>query len=290
MKFYKKAKFGAIASSVLLAASFHADAATSILASSYVINLTSGTNTTTFEKVNGASWVSESMGYLGWTHFSKWGFVTLTKDKPVSIVVDATAIAGFHPGITVWQRRSKVDLPSVLPAAVATGATPTAAQALFYMNDHFYDQASNISVPAAKDETANVAVGDISMEYVASGYDMDGLGDKFTLDATTNMLRPYNAATDATAAVFGPYLPMGFTTTGIANSKKLSDAASATGVTPVVVAKTPGRVELTFTPKKTGIFQFVVGGLKPDVGSAAAVNAGKGTGNVNALKVTVTQK
>ena len=290
MKFYKKAKFGAIASSILLATSFHADATTSILASSYVINLTSGTNTTTFEKVNGASWVSESMGYLGWTHFSKWGFVSLTKGKPVSIVVDATAIAGFHPGITVWQRRSKVDLPSVLPAAVATGATPTAAQALFYVGDHSYDQASNILVPNAKDETNNVAVGDISMEYVASGYDVDGLGDKFTLDATTNTLRPYNAATDATATVFGPYLPAGFTTTGIANSKKLSDAASATGVTPVVVAKTPGRVELTFTPKTTGIFQFVVGGLKPDVGSAAAVNAGKGTGNVHALKVTVTQK
>jgi len=287
MKFYKKAKFGAIASSILLATSFHADAATSILASSYVINLTSGTNTTTFEKVNGASWVSESMGYLGWTHFSKWGSVSLTKGKPVSIVVDATAIAGFHPGITVWQRRSKVDLPSVLPAAVAKDATPTAAQALFYVNSHSYDQASNILVPNAKDETNNVVVGDISMEYVASGYDVDGLGDKFTLDATTKSLRPYNAATDATATVFGPYLPAGFTTTGIANSKKLSDAANAaTGV----LARTPGRVELTFTPKTTGIFQFVVGGLKPDVGSAAAVNAGKGVGNVHALKVTVTQK
>lgn len=289
MKFLKKAKAGAIASSILLATAFQADAATSVLANSKIINLTSGTNTTTFEKVNGASWVSESMGFLGWTHFSKWGFVSLTKGKPVSIVVDATAVAGFHPGITVWQRRSKVALPSVLPAAVAAGATPTPEQAIFYMNDHFYDQAATIFVPAAKDETNNVSVGDIAMEYAASGYDIDGLGDKFTLDAS-GMLRPYVAASDATATVFGPYLPTGYTTTGIAASKKLSDAASAAGVTPVVTAKTPGRLELTFTPKTTGIYQFVVGGLKPDVGSVAAVNAGKGTGNVHSLVVTVTQK
>ena len=290
MKFYKKAKLGTLVSSLLLATSFQVEAATSILKSSNIINLTGGTGTATFEKINGASWVSESMGYLGWTHFSKWGFVTLSKGKPVTIVVDATAVTGFHPGITVWQRKANMTLPTALPVAPASGVAPTPVQALFYMNDHFYDQASSISVLNASDETAGVSVGSINMEYVASGFDIDGLGDKFTLDSTSGMLRPYNATTDTAATnVYGPYLPMGFTTTGLANSKKLSDAASPTGVTPVVAAKTPGRIALTFTPKVTGIYQFVVGGLKPDVGSAAAVNAGKGTGNVHSVNVTITQ-
>ncbi len=293
MKSYNKAKLVAVISSLLLSSAFQASAATSILKSSNIINLTGGTGSATFEKINGASWVSESMGYLGWTHFSKWGFVTLTKGKATSIVVDATAVAGFHPGITVWQRKSSVSLPTALPTAPATGVEPTPAQALFYMNDHSYDQASSISVLNATDETNAVKVGSINMEYVTSGFDMDGLGDKFVLDSTSKMLRPYNATTDATdttATVYGPYLPMGFATTGLANSKKLSDAASATGVTPVVVAKTPGRLEITFTPKVTGIYQFAVGGLKPDVGSTAATNAGKGTGNVHSVNVTVTQK
>jgi hypothetical protein len=291
MKLYKKAKLVTVVSSLLLAASFQAGAATtSILANSTIVNLTGGTGTATFQKINGASWVSESMGYLGWTHFSKWGFVTLSKGKPVTIVADATAIAGFHPGITVWHRKTSESLPTALPTAPATGVAPTPVQAIFYMNDHSYNQATSISVPNATDETSGVKVGSINMEYVASGFDMDGLGDKFTLDSVSGMLRPYDATKDATAATFGPYLPMGYATTGLANSQKLSDAASATGVTPVVAAKTPGRLALTFTPKATGVYQFVLGGLKPDVGSAAAVNAGKGAGNVHAIDVTITQK
>ena len=289
MKFHKKATLGTVVSSLLLAASFQAQAATSILTSSNIVNLTGGTGTATFQKINGASWVSESMGYLGWTHFSKWGFVTLSKGKPVTIVADASAIAGFHPGITVWHRKTSVSLPTALPTAPASGVAPTPVQAIFYMNDHFYDQASSISVPNATDETSGVKVGPINMEYVASGFDMDGLGDKFTLDTTSGTLRPYDATKDATAATYGPYLPMGYATTGLANSQKLSDAASATGVTPVVTAKTPGRLALTFTPKASGIYEFALGGLKPDVGSAAAVNANKFSGNVHAINVTITQ-
>lgn len=289
MNFYKKAKLGAVVSTLMLAVSFQAEAATSVLANSNIINLTGGTGTATFEKINGASWVSESMGYLGWTHFSKWGFVTLTKGKSVTIVADAAAVTGFHPGITVWQRQTNVALPNALPVAPASGIEPTPVQALFYMNDHSYGQASSISVLNASDEMTGVKVGSIKMVYVASGYDMDGLGDKFTLDTTTGMLRPYNPALDAKAAIYGPYLPMGYSTTGLANSKKLSDTASSAGVNPVVAAKTPGRVALTFTPQVTGIYQFVVGGLKPDIGSTASANAGTMMGNVHSVNVTVTQ-
>lgn len=295
MNAYKKLTLGAVISSVLLAASFQASAATSIMASSNIINMSNGVGTATFKNINGASWVSESMGYLGWTHFSKWGFVNLTKGKSATIIVDATAVKGFHPGITVWQRKTSATLPTALPAAPATGETPTPVQSLFYMNDHSYDQAGSIVVPNATDETTNVKVGNINMTYVASGFDVDGLGDKFTVDAS-GMLKPYNAATDAAStSVYGPYLPMGYATIGLANSKKLSDTANATA-TPPVAAKTPGRVALTFTPNVTGIYQFVVGGLKPDVGSYAATNANKGGtdpatgGNIHSVEVTVIQK
>lgn len=290
-----KLKLVTAVSSLLFAASFQASAATSIMASSNIINMTDGMGTATFKNINGASWVSESMGYLGWTHFSKWGFVTLTKGKPTTIIVDATAVQGFHPGITVWQRKTNAKLPTALPAAPATGVAPNDVQSLFYMHDHSYDQASSIVVPNATDETANVKVGNINMTYVASGFDVDGLGDKFTVDAG-GMLRPFNAETDAAAtSVYGPYLPMGYATTGLANSQKLSDKAEANAVPPVA-AKTPGRIALTFTPKVSGIYQFVVGGLKPDVGSPASKNANKGGtdpatgGNIHSVEVTVIQK
>lgn len=295
MKSTKRTLIAATVSSLLLAASFQASAATSIMASSNIINLTGGVGTATFKNINSASWVSESMGYLGWTHFSKWGFVTLTKGKPATIIVDATAVKGFHPGITVWQRKTNAKLPTTLPAAPTAGETPTAIQALFYMNDHSYDQASSIVVPNATDETNNVKVGNINMTYIASGFDVDGLGDKFTVDEN-GMLRAYNAETDSAAtSVYGPYLPMGYATTGLANSQKLSDKADTTA-TPPVAAKTPGRIALTFTPKVSGIYQFAVGGLKPDVGSPASKNANKGGtdpetgGNIHSVEVTVIQK
>lgn len=288
----KKLTLVAAVSSLLFAASFQANAATSILKSSNIINLDGGVGAATFNNINGASWVSESMGYLGWTHFSKWGFVNLVKGKPATIIVDATEVKGFHPGITVWQRKTDAKLPTSLPTAPATGVAPDKVQALFYMNDHSYDQASSIVAPNATDETANVKVGNINMAYIASGFDVDGLGDKFTVDAS-GMLRPYKADTDAGAAVYGPYLPMGYATTGIAQSSKLSDKKDdAAGV----AANTPGRLAITFTPKVSGIYQFVVGGLKPDVGSPASKNANKGGtdpetgGNIHSVKVTVIQK
>ena len=256
MKSYKT--LGTVISSLLLVASFQANSATSISGSSYVLNVSSGTADATFENVNGASWVSESMGYMGWTHFSKWGFMDIAKGKTVTIIADATAVAGFHPGITVWYRKTN-------SKAVNTD--------LQYMNDHSYAQSDSISVLKAKDEsTPPKAVGDIVMEYVTSGYDTDGLGDKFMVDTTTGGLKPYDGVA---TSFYGPYLPLGFNTTSLGNAKKVSD-------------KIAGKVAVTFTATKAGVYQFVVGGLRPDIGSTAAVNAGKGTGNVNTVNVNVT--
>jgi hypothetical protein len=263
MKSYKT--LGTIISSLLLAASFQANAATSISKSSYVLNPSSGTAAATFEKVNGASWVSESMGYMGWTHFSKWGFMDVAKGKTVTIVLDASAtgsdVAGFHPGITVFYRKTNLK-----------AADPS----LQYANDHSYAQSDSINVLNAKDEsTPPKLVGNIVMDYIASGYDVDGLGDKFMVDATTGALKPYDATVTPAPTTYGPYLPTGFNTTSLAKATKLSDAI-------------PGKVTVTFTAPKTGVYQFVVGGIRPDVGSAAAVNAGKGAGNVNAVNVSIT--
>lgn len=313
MKSYKTLTLGAVISSVLLAASFQANAATWTGGNASLITDTSGVTSTDFVNTNGASWVSESMGFQGWTHFSKWGFVKLTKGKSVTITADATAVAGYHPGITVWQRKTTLtSLPIAVPAKPTSSSSVD--QQLFYMNEHSYPQASSISVLNASDEDANFKVGNIIMNYVASGYDTDGLGDKFAVDAG-GMLRPavkYVAGTSAncktaagvavttatdeatctatagniwTAAVaatgdasyLGPYLPLGYNTSGLANSQKVSDS-------------TAGKVAITFTAPATGIYQFVVGGLKPDLGSAAAVNAGKMMGNAHTVKVTVKQQ
>lgn len=260
---------GTIISSLLLAASFQVNAATSISGSSYVLNVSSGTAAVTFEKVNGASWVSESMGYMGWTHFSKWGFMDLKKGQTVTILADTTPYAatsaGFHPAVTVWYRKTNLK------------ASDTALQ---YMNDHSYGQSDNINAINAKDEsTPPISVGNIVMDYVTSGYDVDGLGDKFMVDATSGALKPYNAETAGTSTVYGPYLPAGFNTTSLANAKKISESPAV-----------PGKVSVTFTAAKTGVYQFAVGGLKPDAGSLAAVNAGKGTGNVHSVDVSVTTK
>jgi hypothetical protein len=262
MKSYKT--LGTIISSLLLAASFQANAATSIATGSHVFNVSSGTDSFTMPNINGASWVSESMGFQGWTHFSKWGFVDITKGKTVTIVVDASAVtgsnvAGFHPGITVWYH--KTTLKATAPS-------------LQYMSDHSYGQSDSINVLNAKDDsvTPPLPVGNIVMNYIASGYDTDGLGDKFMIDATTGALKPH----DGIATTFyGPYLPTGFNTVSLAGAKKISDGI-------------PGKVAVTFTATQTGVYQFVVGGIRPDAGSTAAINAGKGSGNVNSLNVSIT--
>lgn len=266
MKFYKI--LGTVISSLLLAASFQANAATSISASSYVLNPSSGSDSATFVNINGASWVSEKMGYMGWTHFSKWGFMDIKKGKTVTIVLDASEsgsnVAGFHPGVTVWYRKTNLKAADL---------------SLQYMNDHSYGQSDSIKVLNAKDEsTPPKLVGDIVMEYVTSGYDIDGLGDKFMVDAATGALKPYDATVTPAPTTYGPYLPTGFNTASLAKANKLTEGATAI----------PGKVTVTFTAPKTGVYQFAVGGLKPDVGSPAAVNAGKGAGNVNSVNVTVT--
>lgn len=285
MKSYKTLALGVAISSVLLATSFQANAATSIATESKAIDLTVSGATSVGSAsftVRNRAWATESMGYQGWTHFSNWGFVNLTKGKSVTIEVDATpaisGTTGLHPAISVWHRETSLQASNT---------------SLYYMTDHSYPQSSNIKVLNATLEGTTTKVGNIVMNYVASAYDADNFGDSFalntdgtlrpavkyvkakagtcsvTLPATTPVTPLTQASCEAAAgtwtagtpasgdqAFYGPYVPAGFNSLDIAKASAASDSVA-------------GKVKVTFTAPKTGVYQFAIGTLKPDVGSKA---------------------
>lgn len=242
---------GVAISSVLLTASFQANAATSVSAEAKVVapSIANG-GTAEFKMATGTNllftnqqgWVSPTMSFKGWTHHTKWIFLDVTKGKTVTINVDAVTpndntFNGFHPGVTVWSRNAK---------------KPANDNSNHWLDDHFYKQAASINVKNAKQDSGSPkpgeSVGDIVMNYITSAYDADGLGDLITVDGKT----------------YGPYMPYQYSvlsgSNGIVGSKP-------TAIPPV---DDKGKVSLTFTAPKTGVYQIAVGGLKPDVGSVAA--------------------
>jgi hypothetical protein len=119
-------------------------------------------NTTADMAVRAYSWYNLSMGYLGWTHHSNWGFVKLKKGKPVTISL-TTEVGGLHPAITVWYRAGAKN-PKMLP----------------YVNAHKYKQFGDIYEPNAEATDAEnnpVKVGNIVMKFITNGFDRDGMGD-----------------------------------------------------------------------------------------------------------------
>ena len=154
------------------------------------------------------SWYNPTMGYTGWTHHSSWGYMKLTKGKPVTISLE-TSVAGFHPALTLWYRPQR------------SGFVP-----VNFMDSHSYNQfrdiyASNVQLT---DDPANpVRLGKLQMEFVANAFDRDGMPTSLPAEFDQSML---NRALDGT----------------------------------------PGKVSLAFTPKVSGVYQFVVGGINPDQG------------------------
>ncbi|WP_157203360.1 copper(I)-binding protein CorA [Methylomicrobium agile] len=119
-------------------------------------------NTSADMTVRAYSWYNLSMGYLGWTHHSNWGFVKLKKGKPITIEL-TTEVSGLHPSITVWYRAGAKN-PKTLP----------------YMNGHAYKQFGDIYEPNAEATDAEnnpVKVGNIIMKFITNGFDRDGMGD-----------------------------------------------------------------------------------------------------------------
>jgi hypothetical protein len=182
-----------------------AQAATSIKSVSQVF---SEANPTLPMNVNADSWYNLTMGYLGWTHTSKWGFVKLQKGKPVTIEV-TTDVVGLHPALSVWYRVDK----------------KTTGEAAQYMSDHFYSQFKDIYESDAKDtDTPNgKKLGKFQMNFVANGFDRDGMADVLPVPYDQSMLN------------------------------RLLDGVA-------------GKVSVTFLPKESGVYQFVVGAINPDSG------------------------
>ena len=185
-------------------------AATSIKSVSQVF---SQTNNTLPMTVNADSWYNLDMGYLGWTHTSRWGFVKLQKGKPVTIQVTTTT-SGLHPALSVWYRVDK----------------KTTGETAWYMSDHFYSQFKDIYESDAKDtDTPNgKKLGKFQMNFVANGFDRDGMADVLPVSYDQSMLN------------------------------RLQD-----GVV--------GKVSVTFLPKESGVYQFVVGAINPGPGLSTSM-------------------
>lgn len=145
-------------------------AATSI---KFVTQVFSKTQSSRPMTVNADSWYNLDMGYLGWTHTSRWGFVKLQKGKPVTIQV-TTKTAGLHPALSIWYRVDK----------------KTTGETAWYMSDHFYSQFKDIYESDAKDtDTPNgKKLGKFQMNFVANGFDRDGMDDVLPVPYDQSML------------------------------------------------------------------------------------------------------
>ena len=148
-----------------------AEAATSIKLKSKEFSKVVSTHTMS---VRADSWYNLGMGYLGWTHHSNWGFVKLQKGKPVTIEVK-TDVPGFHPAVSVWFRVGKT----------------TTNKSVQYMSDHMYSQFKDIYEADAKDTdtSGNVTkLGKFQMNFVANGFDRDGMDDVLPVHFDQSML------------------------------------------------------------------------------------------------------
>jgi hypothetical protein len=166
------------------------------------------TNTTATMSVKADSWYNLTMGYLGWTHHSNWGFVKLQRGKPVTIEV-STSVPGFHPAVSIWFRPGKTKIDSSIQ----------------YMNAHMYSQFKDIYEANPLLENTNTKLGKFQMNFVANGFDRDGMGDTLAASYDQSMLN------------------------------RLQDG-------------TPGKVSVSFMPEASGIYQFVVGGINPNIQQA----------------------
>ena len=195
------------------------------------------------------SYYNLTMGYLGWTHHSVWGYMKLKKGKTVTITAEATSPdaakkAALHPGISVWsvpQKKNKyVDI--------------------HYNETHFYNQWKNVAVTNPQDEDVDskpILKGVLKWDFITNGFDRDGMeGVKITEDGQT-------VKTDL------GILPAQYDQSFI---NRIQDG-------------TAGKVVISFTPPVTGYYKFVVGGINP--GAALLKTDGTVNRTDEPVKVTV---
>jgi hypothetical protein len=104
--------------------------------------------------VGSKSWSDPAFGNAGWTHKSNWGTFHAEKGQIVSINLRAADV-GIHPAASVWFR----------------GANDTAPDN--YVVDHFYVQNADLIKMGATDEGTSAKIGNIVMEHIIHGYDLD---------------------------------------------------------------------------------------------------------------------
>ncbi len=266
MKSYKTALATAV-SSILLAASFQANAAISITTPVVLSGVdTAAGNIKEFD-VQTKSWASPDMGMKGWAHTSKWGFFFAQKGKTVTIVADDAAaidnalttptvetslthMVGFHPAISVWHRK--------LPTNAAT--TQAKADGIMGTTPYNYVSGSGMNYNQSTDmnEAASGTVKAVAMQFVTSGYDADGMGYYFhSVDAVADSPILLGQSATTGHVNYGPFFSNAFLA--------VPDIAKAS----ILKDSTAGKVTVSFVAPTTGIYQFVVGGVQPDAGSAA---------------------
>ena len=107
--------------------------------------------------VQSQAWYKPQFGNAGWTHFSKWGQIKLKRGQTVSITVK-TNVAGFYPGLTVWQRPQ------------GKGFAPSN-----WYSGHSYNQYASIDTWNQIDQNTGANLGRIKMDWVINGFDTDGM-------------------------------------------------------------------------------------------------------------------
>jgi Copper(I)-binding protein CorA len=194
---------------ILTALSFTLSAADAATKLSNIVAFTPGSPKSDF-KIKSTSWRDSNYGNLGVVSGSNWGAFSVSKGRIVKIT--ASTVKGMHPGITVWYRGESDTAPE----------KDTAPNN--YVADKQYPQNATISADHAKYGTKDI--GNIFMEFVAQGYDNDGMDNYGTDVNGKKITRP----------------PAGIT--GFKDDKN-------------------GVVTLRFQAPKDGNYQFVVGGFNP---------------------------
>ncbi|MEY4767525.1 MAG: hypothetical protein RL637_164 [Pseudomonadota bacterium] len=129
-------------------------------------------NTTTFT-VTKSGWSDPEFGNAGWTHNSGWGSFYAKQGQMVSLIIQAKE-DGIHPGASLWFRGDKDTAPNK------------------YVVDHFYTQNGDIIKFGATDESTGQPIGNIVMEHIRHGYDLDNN----TVDKTNPIVRKLNGKLD----------------------------------------------------------------------------------------------
>lgn len=188
------------------------------------------------------AWGNPENGLLGQSKTSAWGVVKLTKGIPVKFNIVAE-YADIHPGLSVWKRPAAGEYRfGPLEKVQLNGRWVTRGSILLNnLLDPRY-------VPSA------------SYEQVRSNH-INGASDCGTGCGLT-----VNGLMVSSGNIRMQYIAGGFDRDGAAFPQPINGDPALTAVKDAV----PGKLDISFTPDETGVYQFALGGIFPS-GSEASV-------------------